>query len=108
MTKAVIYARAVDRTKADMSDPELSMEESVKVDLAQLPEAMRRGGVAHVALRCARIIDEGGLTPRDAAGFFREMRLALAQLREMAPGEVKGDTTDEIRERRERRLAAES
>lgn len=92
-----------------MSDEpeELSLEESVRNDLAALPVSMRRGGVARVAVMCARILDQGGLTPRDAAGFAREMRLALAQLREMAPGEVKGDTTDEVKERRERRLAGE-
>jgi hypothetical protein len=92
-----------------VSEPEaeLSLEESVRVDLAALPASMRRGGVARVALMCARVLDEGGLSPRDAAGFARELRLALAQLREMAPGEVKGDVTDEVKQRRERRLAGE-
>ncbi len=85
----------------------LTLEESVRSDLASLPPAMRRGGVARVALWCARTLDEGGLTPRDAAGFAREMRLALAQLRDMAPGEVKGDITDEVRQRREKRLAGD-
>ncbi len=82
----------------------VSMEDAVQRDLAELPDSMRRGGIASVALMCARILDEGGLAPRDAAGFAREMRLSLAQLREMAPGEVKGDPTDDTRERRERRL----
>jgi len=81
------------------------MEGSVLSDLARLPADMRRGGVAAVALYCARQIDEVPLTPRDAALYAREIRLALAQLRDMAPGEVKGDATDEVRERRERRLA---
>jgi hypothetical protein len=90
-----------------MAERPMSMEESVRADLAELPEKMRRGGVANVALNCARVLDQGGLSPRDAAGFFRELRLALAQLREMQPGEVKGDVTDEVRERRERRLAVE-
>lgn len=81
------------------------MESAVISDLAQLPEQMRRGGVAAVALSCARTLDEGGLPPRDAAGFAREIRLSLAQLREMAPGDVKGDVTDEVSQRRERRLA---
>lgn len=81
-----------------------TLEESVKSDLAALPASMRRGGVARVTLMCARVLDQGGLSPRDAAGFAREMRLGLAQLREMAPGEVKGDITDEVKQRRERRL----
>lgn len=91
-----------------MTDSDPTLEESVMVDLAMLPSAMRRGGVARVAVMSARILDEGGLTPRDAAGFMRELRLALAQLREMAPGEVKGDVTDEVRQRREKRLAGEA
>lgn len=84
-----------------------STEDAVLSDLSRLPEDMRSGGVAQVALFCARQLDQppGMITPRDAAGFARELRLSLAQLREMAPGEVKGDVTDEVRERRERRLA---
>jgi hypothetical protein len=89
-------------------DEELSLEESVMVDLAALPPNMRRGGVARVAVMCARILDQGGLPPRDAAGFARELRLSLAQLREMAPGQVKGDMTDEVQERRLKRLAGET
>lgn len=84
---------------------DMKLEEAVAIDLAELPLKLRRGGVARGATMCARILDEGGLSPRDAAGFFRELRLALAQLREMAPGEVKGDATDEVKLRRERRLA---
>lgn len=87
--------------------PRHSMETAVLADLAQLPEDLRRGGVAQVALFGARQLDEGPLPPRDAATFMREVRLALAQLRDMAPGEVKGDITDEVRARRERRLASE-
>lgn len=81
------------------------VEQAVRSDLAELPEKMRKGGIAAVALMSARVLDEGGLAPRDAAGYAREIRLSLAQLREMAPGEVKGDVTDEVRQRREKRLA---
>lgn len=72
-----------------------------------MPVSMRRGGVAAVARLAARVLDEGGLAPRDAAGFAREVRLALAQLRDAAPGEVKGDRTDEVRERREKRMTGD-
>jgi hypothetical protein len=82
-----------------------TVEAAVLTDLARLPDDMLQGGVARVAVFCARALDSGGLSPRDAAGYAREIRLALAQLRDMAPGEVKGDHTDEIRERREKRLA---
>jgi hypothetical protein len=92
---------------ADSQEEEFTLEESVRSDLDELPLKMRRGGVARGAIMCARVLDQGGLSPRDAAGFFREMRLSLAQLREMAPGEVKGDITDEVKERRERRLAGD-
>ena len=91
-----------------MKFPKTTMEDAVKADLEMLPDAMQKGGVAAVALMCARSLDHAeNLTPRDAAGFARELRLAMAQLREMAPGEVKGSVTDEIRERRERRLVGE-
>lgn len=83
-----------------------SVEDSVLHDLSRLPPDMREGGVARIALFCARQLDQPGLlAPRDAAAYARELRLSLAQLREMAPGEVKGDVTDEVRARRERRLA---
>jgi len=80
------------------------MEDAVRRDLARLPDDMRQGGVAMIAIYCARELDTGGHAPRDAATFAREMRLALTQLREMAPGEVKGDVTDEVRAKREQRL----
>ena len=82
-----------------------AMEEAVIRDLAELPLNLRRGGIAAVALMCARELDGGALPPRDAATYLREIRLSLAQLRELTTGEVKGDVTDEVRERRERRLA---
>lgn len=88
-----------------MSYTDSPMEEAVKEDLAELPLKLRSGGIAAVAIFCARTIDEGGLPPRDAASFLREIRLSLAQLRDMTTGEVKGDITDEVRERREKRLA---
>lgn len=85
----------------------VSAEDAVRRDLERLPREMREGGVAMVALFCAQQLDAGAMSPRDAAGYAREIRLALAQLRDMAPGDVKGDVTDEVRARRERRLAAQ-
>ncbi len=87
-----------------MADFPHPVEDGLRQDLARLPADMRTGGVAQVALFCAQALDTGGLSPRDAAGFARELRLALAQLRDMAPGEVKGDVTDEVRARREKRM----
>lgn len=102
------YRNRPDVRRCDSGALPVSMREAVEKDLSQLPDSMRRGGIASVALMCARILDEGGLAPRDAAGFAREMRLSLAQLREMAPGEVKGDATDEVKLRRDKRLGGET
>ena len=44
--------------------------------------------------------------PRDAAGHAREIRQATVTLADLAPGEGRGDQTDEVRDRRERRLRA--
>lgn len=81
------------------------VETAVLTDLAELPPKMRKGGIAAVALYAARALDEGGMAPRDAAAFAQRVQVALVQLRDMAPGDVKGDVTDEVRERREKRLA---
>ena len=80
-------------------------EAAVLRDLDTLPENMRKGGIAMTAVLCARAVDEGGLAPRDAQGFLREIRLALVQLSDMAPGDRKGDVTDEVRAARERRMS---
>ncbi len=84
------------------------MEDAVHRDLAELPDTMRRGGIAAVALHAARRLDEGGLVPRDEGVFLARVQIALAQLREMAPGEVKGDPTDEVKLRRDKRLGGET
>lgn len=78
---------------------------SVCRELDRLPSELRDGGVAATVLLCAKALDEGGLIPRDAAQFIREIRLSLAYLREIAPGEAVGDKTDELRQKREARLA---
>ncbi len=84
------------------------IEKAVISDLAEFPEKMRNGGIAMTARLCARALDEGNVTPRDATSLVREIRLALVQLRDMSPGEVKGDTTDELRQRREDRMAGKA
>lgn len=81
------------------------VEAGVHKDIARLPDAMRKGGIAAAALTLAQELDTGELPPRESAGHAREIRQCLTTLAEMAPGDVKGDQTDEVRERRERRLA---
>jgi hypothetical protein len=83
------------------------VEAAVARDLKMMPAAMRGGAIAATALKLARELDTLPMTPRDAAGHARELRMHMAQLAEMAPGDRKGDVTDEVRARREARLAAE-
>jgi hypothetical protein len=92
-------ARAAARRKGPV-------EAATTRDLKGLPPGMRQGALAATALKLAREIDESELTARDLAGHARELRMHMTQLFDSAPGGAKGDTTDEVRERRERRLAA--
>lgn len=80
-------------------------ETAVLRDLAALPEDLRKGAIAAVALGLARDLDTLDMSPRDKTGMYAQLRTAMTTLREIAPGEAKGDHTDEVRERRERRLA---
>jgi hypothetical protein len=96
---AVPRRRPVPRRKG-------AIETATFRDLKTMPEALRTGAVAATALLLARELDTAGMTPRDTAGHARELRMHMTQLAELAPGERKGDVTDELRERRHQRLAA--
>jgi len=80
-------------------------ETAVLRDLRALPDDLRKGGVAAVALGLARDIDMDVMPSRDKTAAYAQLRMALVTLREIAPGEARGDHTDEVRERRERRLS---
>jgi hypothetical protein len=80
------------------------VETGVRKDITRLPEAMRKGGIAAAALALAAELDTGHLPPRESAGHAREIRQCLTTLAEMAPGDARGDQTDEVRQARERRL----
>ena len=82
------------------------IELAVGRDLRAMPTALRASALAASALDLARDLDETEMTPRDKAGIARELRMHMNDLAAQAPGERKGDSTDEVRERRERRLAA--
>jgi hypothetical protein len=82
-----------------------AVELGVHRDITRLPDAMRKGGIAAAALALAAELDTGELPPRESAGHAREIRQCLVTLAEMAPGDARGDQTDEVRQRRERRLA---
>ena len=81
-------------------------EKAYARDLKALPPALRASGLAAVILDLSRDLDAGGMTPRDKAGHARELRMHWETLAAAAPGERKGDSTDEVRQRRERRMAA--
>jgi hypothetical protein len=85
------------------------IELAVGRDLRAMPTALRQSALAATALDLARDLDSAdrdGMTKRDKAGHARELRMHMTDLAAQAPGERKGDSTDEVRERRERRLAA--
>jgi hypothetical protein len=83
-------------------------EKAVLEDLKALPADLRKGAIAAVALGLARDLDDGDMSARDKAGMYAQLRMAMVTLREIAPGEAKGDHTDEVRERRERRLSQQA
>ena len=72
-------------------------EKAVLADLKDMPDRLRRSAVAAAALLLARQLDEGGMTPRDASGHARELRMCMTQLRDWNPGGATGDATDEAR-----------
>jgi hypothetical protein len=82
------------------------IEQAVMADLRNFPDEFAKGAIAASARRLARELDMGMVIGRDAAGHAREIRQAITTLREMAPGERKGDATDDLRARREARMQA--
>jgi len=88
-------------------DPEPGeVEAGVLLDLEAFPPKMRAGAIARTALLLARQLDARGniMPPRDVASYVQRIGVAITQLREMSPGEAKGDATDAAREARETRL----
>lgn len=81
-------------------------EKGVRHDLRLLPGDLREGGIAAGLIGLAQDLDRGFVIGRDAAAHAREIRQGLTVLRELAPGERKGDKTDELADKRKRRLAA--
>lgn len=81
-------------------------EKGVRHDLRLLPAELREGGIAAGIIGLAQDLDRGFVTGRDAAAHAREIRQSLSALWERAPGERKGDKTDELAAKRARRLSA--
>jgi hypothetical protein len=82
------------------------IERAVMADLRNFPDEFAKGAIGASARRLARELDMGIVVGRDAAGHAREIRQAVTTLRELAPGERKGDATDDLRARREARMQA--
>lgn len=78
---------------------------AVRSELRKLPVELQAGPLAEAALILAGLLPEA--SPRDAATLNRELRLTLAELRQlaaaMAPEEV--DPVDELAQRRAARLS---
>lgn len=78
---------------------------AVRSELRKLPAELQDGPLAEAALMLAGMLPEA--SPRDAATLNRELRLTLAELRQladaMAPEEV--DPVDELAQRRAARLS---
>ena len=88
-------------------DPEPGeVEAGVLLDLEAFPEKMRAGAIARTILLLARQLDTSAaaMPPRDVASYVQRIGVGVTQLREMSPGEAKGDATDAAREARETRL----
>lgn len=81
-----------------------SVETSVRRELKSYPPDIAAGAVARTMILLAQLMDAGIDEPRDLAQVSRELRLASAQLRELAPGNTEGDEVDKFRKRREKRL----
>jgi hypothetical protein len=84
------------------------IEAGVLLDLEAFPEKMRAGAIARTILLLARQLDTSAaaMPPRDVASYVQRIGVGVTQLREMSPGEAKGDATDAAREARETRLRA--
>lgn len=82
----------------------VSIESAARKDLATMPPEFRNGAVAKSYLLLCRRLDSG-VSARDAAGLAREIRLCLLTLYDLAPARHKDDPIDEVKTRREQRMA---
>lgn len=91
------------------SEPEPGFhEQRVLDDLKSFPGEIRRGAIAGNMISAARDLDTGMVTGRDRDSTRREIRQSYMALREMAPGERKGDKVDELNGKRGLRLVPDA
>jgi len=80
-------------------------ERAVRKDLQSLPADVAAGAVARAMLILAAQADSAELPARDLAVVLRELRQCSSYLRDICPPAGHGDEIDELRKRREQRLA---
>ncbi len=81
------------------------VERAVRKDLRSLPPDVAAGAVASAMLTLAEVADTGGLPARDLSQVLRELRMAAQYVREISPPAGQGDEIDELRKKREQRMA---
>jgi hypothetical protein len=84
--------------------PQTPAETAARRDLRQLPKPYRDSAIGKAYLALAEMLDAGP-PARDAAALAREMRLCYMALEAMAPRKADDDFVDEVRQRREARMA---
>lgn len=99
-------ARVPDSSQFD--DAPRTVLGAVLRDLAGLPESLRVSATALSAQALARSIDQGPETYRFQSALVGQLMACMAELRELAPPKVEGDTVDELNAARARRRAAAS
>lgn len=83
-----------------------AVEDATRAELDQLRVETESPGLAEVALKLARQMDETD-KPTSAAVVARELRAIMSDLRKLAPVGEEGDAVDELaRAREERRRRA--
>jgi actin-like ATPase involved in cell morphogenesis len=83
------------------------IERAVRKDLRSFPPEVGKSAIAEGMIKLASEADIGGLAARDLSQLLRELRLAMAQLREMAPPGIGDDELDKQRKKREERQKRE-
>lgn len=70
------------------------------LDLADLPERFRYTATALAARALAESIDQGPETYRFQSALVGQLMACLAELRELAPPKVEGDSVDDLNAKR--------
>lgn len=83
----------------------MSNVEVVEWELSQLPEHLRRTGLASGALTMAGLLDDPGNSATSKSMCCKSMLDALKELRELAPPVQQKDGLDDLKARRAARLA---